>query len=74
MSKTIVVKKERGKILIPKDMDIDDEKVYLKKDGNALYIIPFRDPWQSLIESVNDFSSDFLSERTQPKIETREMF
>jgi len=36
MSKTIIVKKEKGKIIIPREMDIHDEKVYLKKEGNVL--------------------------------------
>jgi antitoxin VapB len=73
MNKTIIVNKEKGKISIPADMEIDDDKVYLKKIGNTLYVIPFHDPWQSLIESVNDFSGDFLSERTQPGTDEREM-
>lgn len=65
MNKTIIVKKEKGKITIPEDMEIDDDKVYLKKTGNTMYVIPFHNPWQSLIESVEDFSEDFLEERNQ---------
>lgn len=72
MNKTVIVKKEKGKITIPEDMEIDDDKVYLKKIGNTLYVIPFHDPWQSLIESVNDFSDDFINERVQPDSELRE--
>ena len=74
MNKTIIVKKEKGRINIPEDMEIDDDKVYLKKIGNTLYVIPFHDPWQSLIESVNDFSDDYLAERYQPDTDTREVF
>lgn len=74
MNKTIIVKIEKGKISIPEDMEIDDDKVYLKKIGNTLYVIPFHDPWQSLIESVDDFSDDFLDKRVQPDTDIREKF
>jgi antitoxin VapB len=30
---------------IPKELCIDDDKVYIKKVGNALYLIPFHKPW-----------------------------
>jgi antitoxin VapB len=72
MSKTIIVKKEKSRILIPDDMEIDDDQLYLKKIGNTLYVIPFHDPWQSLIESVEDFSEDFLNEQNQPETRLRE--
>ncbi len=65
MNKTIIVKKEKGKITIPEDMEMNDDKVYLKKTGNTLYVILFHSPWQNLIESVEDFSEDFLEERNQ---------
>ena len=39
-------------IKIPDNFKIDDDKVYLKKVGNALYIIPFHNPLQNLIDSL----------------------
>jgi antitoxin VapB len=72
MNKTIIVKKEKGKISIPDDMELDDDKFYLKKVGNTLYVIPFHDPWQGLIDCVNDFSEDYMNERNQPETEIRE--
>jgi antitoxin VapB len=61
-------------IKIPDNFKINDDKVYLKKVGNALYIIPFHDPWQNLIDSVNEFSQDFMNDREQPATQTRESF
>lgn len=61
-------------IEIPESFKIDDDKVYLKKMGNTLYIIPFHNPWQSLVESVHNFTEDFMDERRQPVQQKRESF
>jgi antitoxin VapB len=73
---TIDVKNKKGfqAIRIPDALKIDDDKVYLKKIGNALYIIPFHDPWENLISSLDGFTSDFMSSREQPDIQKRESF
>ena len=60
-------------IKIPAGFKINDDKVYLKKVGNALFVIPFHNPWQSLIDSVDEFTSDFMEEREQPAEQKREI-
>jgi len=45
-------------INIPPNLKINDDKVYIKKIGNALYLIPFHNPWQNLMDSLNEFTSD----------------
>ena len=42
--------------------------------GNALYIIPFHDPWQNMIESIDSFTPDFMDSREQPDNQRREAF
>ncbi len=71
---TIDIKEEidNQKILIPNNMRINDDKVYLKKMGNAIYIIPFHNPWQNLIESTESFTSDFMDNRNQIDTQKRE--
>jgi antitoxin VapB len=61
-------------IKIPDNFKINDDKVYLKKVGNTLYIIPFHNPWQCMIDSVNEFSEDFMDDRQQPNQQSRESF
>lgn len=53
-------------IKFPDNFKINDDKVYLKKVGDTLYIIPFHYPWQSMVDSVNEFSEDFMNDRHQP--------
>lgn len=73
---TIDIKNKKGiqAIRIPKQMKINDDKVYLKKVGNAIHIIPFHNPWQNLIDSLDSFTSDFMGTREQPDNQQRESF
>jgi antitoxin VapB len=59
-------------IQLPGDFKINDDKVYLKKVGNVIYIIPFHNPWESFFDSLSDFSDDFMSDRNQPPQQDRE--
>ncbi len=70
----IDIKNNKGvqAIRIPKKMRINDDKIYLKKVGNTLYLIPYHSPWQNLIDSTDSFSSDFMEERNQPDQQQRE--
>ena len=73
---TIDIKNNKGKqaITIPNKMRINDDKVFLKKVGNTLYVIPFHNPWQNLIDSSGSFTADFMDERSQPVQQQRESF
>ena len=73
---TIEIKTQKGfqAIRIPETLKINDDKVYLKKIGNSLYIIPFHNPWENLIESLDIFTSDFMTIRDQPDSQKREVF
>ncbi len=55
--------KDGQTINIPKELRIDDDKVYLKKVGNSLHVIPFHAPWESMVNSVEEFTEDYLSKR-----------
>ncbi|HMH31678.1 MAG TPA: type II toxin-antitoxin system VapB family antitoxin [Puia sp.] len=61
-------------INIPDNLKINDDKVYIKKIGNALYIIPFHNPWQTLVDSLGEFTTDFMEARNEPSQQTRESF
>ena len=67
---TVKIKKKAGTqiIQIPEGLKIEDDKVYLKKVGNSIYVIPFHNPWESLIQSTEMFTKDFLDERDQPEV------
>lgn len=73
---TINITKTNGEqaISIPADMKINDDKVYIKKIGNSLHIIPYHSAWQNLIDSTSLFTQDFMETRNQPIDQQRELF
>lgn len=50
-------------IQLPENFRINDDKVYLRKIGGTLYIIPFHTPWQNMFQSLDQFTPDFMDER-----------
>lgn len=61
-------------ITLPQELRIDDNKVYVKKMGSVIYIIPYHNPWQSFYDSLSGFSADFMNDRNQPLSQDRELF
>ncbi|MBX2923802.1 MAG: hypothetical protein KF746_16480 [Chitinophagaceae bacterium] len=61
-------------IPLPQALRINDDKVYVKKMGNVIYIIPYHTPWQSFYDSLSGFSPDFMNDRAQPLSQNRELF
>jgi antitoxin VapB len=59
-------------VRLPKEYRFKSDRVYLKKMGNAVILLPYGAPWQSLVDSLSLFSSDFMNERVQPPAEQRE--
>ncbi len=61
-------------VRLPKEFRFEDDRVYVKKSGNIVMLIPAKGSWDMLVKSLNKFSSDFMSERKQPKTQKREYF
>jgi antitoxin VapB len=61
-------------VRLPKEFRFKDDHVYVKKSGNVVMLIPAQDSWESLFESIDKFSDDFMTERKQPKVQARETF
>ena len=58
-------------VRLPKEYRFRGTKVYLKRIGNAVVLIPEQDSWQTLLESLDQFSEDFMAERQQPPVQVR---
>jgi antitoxin VapB len=59
-------------VRLPKFYRFEGSEVYIKKVGNAVVLIPYHHPWQTLVESLDEFSSDFMPTRDQPESQQRE--
>lgn len=58
-------------VRLPKAYRFRGDKVYIKKMGNAVVLIPEDNSWQPLIDSLDMFSDDFMAERDQLPDEDR---
>ena len=60
-------------VRLPKEYRFSGDKVIIKRVGNAVILLPYQDSWQTLFESLEQFSDDFMSDgRQQPETQTRE--
>lgn len=59
-------------VRLPKEFRLQGSEVYIKKSGSAVVLIPLVNSWGSLIDSLDKFSADFMTERDQPAPQTRE--
>jgi len=61
-------------VRLPKEFRFEDDRVFIKKSGNVVILIPTKESWASLIDSLDKFTSDFMSERDQPAVQQREAY
>ena len=61
-------------VRLPKEFRFDEGEVFIKKSGNIVQLIPKTGSWDSLLDSLKKFSSDFMTERVQPPPDERERF
>ena len=59
-------------VRLPKEFRFSGSQVFIKKIGDAVMLIPYRNSWQSLFDSLTRFSDDFMESREQPALQQRE--
>lgn len=59
-------------VRLPKEFRFIGDHVYMKRMGNAVILLPYGAPWQSLVDSLALFSDDFMQDRAQPSLQERE--
>jgi antitoxin VapB len=58
-------------VRLPKEFRMQGDEVYINKIGNTVVLTPKSNNWQALIDSLDLFSQDFMSDRTQLPLESR---
>ena len=53
-------------VRLPKEFRMPGSEVYIKKQGEAVVLLPKGSSWRSLFESLDHFEKDFRIERNQP--------
>lgn len=60
-------------VRIPREFRLEGDKVEIQKRGDALVLRPKKKSWAALIESLNQFTDDFMKvDRKQPPVQKRD--
>jgi antitoxin VapB len=59
-------------VRLPKEYRFEGEQVFIKKVGDVVMLLPYQDGWQTLFDSLGQFSDDFMQARQQPEQQARE--
>lgn len=53
-------------VRLPKEFRFDGDRVYIQRMGEAVVLLPYQRPWQVLVDSLGQFSSDFAAQGAAP--------
>lgn len=54
-------------VRLPDDVRIDGNEVAVKQVGRSLLLVPQdSDPWRLLVDSLEEFTDDYMRDRAQP--------
>jgi antitoxin VapB len=59
-------------VRLPKEFRFAGKEVYIKRMGGAVVLLPVEKSWDPLIQSLSQFSADFMTTRKQPASQRRE--
>ncbi len=59
-------------VRLPREYRFSGDEIYIKQYGDIVILIPKKSPWKSLMESLDEFSDDYMADRAQPAPQKRE--
>ena len=60
-------------VQLPEGFHMSGQEVFVKRVGKSVLLIPHdADPWDLMQESLDRFTEDFMSQRSQPPQQDRE--
>jgi len=61
-------------VRLPKKFRFSGKQVFIKKIDNMVILIPVENQWESIFNSLDMFSKDFMASRKQPEQKREEIF
>jgi len=52
-------------VRLPEEFQLDGEKVFIQKHGDAILLVPCNRKWEVFLEGLSGFSSDFMQKDQQ---------
>ena len=59
-------------VRLPREFRFAGSEVLIKRNGDAVVLLPKTKSWDTLLSSLDQFSDDFMDERDQPGPQQRE--
>jgi antitoxin VapB len=59
-------------VRLPKEFRFEGSRVFVKKVGEAVILLPRQDSWDMLFESLEQFTDDFMENRNQAEPQIRQ--
>ncbi|MDZ4833745.1 MAG: type II toxin-antitoxin system VapB family antitoxin [Candidatus Melainabacteria bacterium] len=53
-------------VRLPAEFRFEGDEVYVKRVGTGVLLLPVQDRWKMLINSLDKFPPNFMSDRDQP--------
>ena len=73
LSSKVFISGNSQAIRLPKEYQVDDKELYIKKIGSTIILFPKNNPWEAFERSLSEFSEDFMiNGRNQPEMQERE--
>jgi len=58
-------------VRLPKECRFSGNEVFVRKYEDIVILFPKRSPWTPLVNSLDKFTDDFMTERNQPEQQER---
>ncbi|MBL7116156.1 MAG: antitoxin [Kiritimatiellae bacterium] len=58
-------------VRLPKECRFRGKEVFVRKYEDIVILFPKRSPWAPLVNSLDKFTDDFMTERNQPEQQER---
>lgn len=59
-------------VRLPKEFRFEGSRVFVKRMGDAIVLLPRQDTWDVLFDSLERFTDDFMASRLQSEQQDRE--
>jgi antitoxin VapB len=54
-------------VRLPKEFRFDGDEVFIKKVGSSVVLLPEKNSWDAVVESLERFTPEYMAERGQPR-------
>jgi antitoxin VapB len=54
-------------VRLPKEYRFEGDEVFIKKVGSSVVLLPEKNSWDALVDSLGRFTPEFMAARAQPR-------